>query len=82
MVTRQEAAQLLVSLAPRFGLDKVEVSGIPMRVYVNAPRSLRSLLPTQVIFIDGELPRTATGKVLKRQLRDRFTGVSARSRAS
>ena len=44
MVTREEAAQLLVSQAPHFQLDDVEFSGIPMRVYVNAPRSLRSLL--------------------------------------
>jgi long-chain acyl-CoA synthetase len=33
-------------------------------------------VPTQVIFIDDELPRTATGKVLKRQLRDRFADAS------
>ena len=39
-------------------------------------------VPTQVIFIEDELPRTATGKVLKRQLRDRFAGVSAPSRTS
>lgn len=31
-------------------------------------------VPTTVFFLDEELPRTATGKVLKRDLRDRFTG--------
>jgi acyl-CoA synthetase (AMP-forming)/AMP-acid ligase II len=39
-------------------------------------------VPTQVIFIEGELPRTATGKVLKRQLRDQFADVLGRSRTA
>lgn len=31
-------------------------------------------VPTQVFFLEEDIPRTATGKVLKRDLRDRFTG--------
>ncbi len=54
MVTREEAAQLLVSQAPHFQLDDVEVSGIPMRVYVNAPGSLRSLLESTASFGERE----------------------------
>lgn len=30
-------------------------------------------VPTRVFFLEEELPRTATGKLLKRELRDRFT---------
>jgi acyl-CoA synthetase (AMP-forming)/AMP-acid ligase II len=37
-----------------------------------AARLARFKVPTQVHFVDGELPRTATGKVLKRELRDQF----------
>jgi long-chain acyl-CoA synthetase len=54
MVTREEAAQLLVSQAPDFRLAEVEVSGIPMRVYLNAPRSLRSLLESTASFGERE----------------------------
>ena len=36
MVSREEAVQLLVSQAPHFQLTEVEVSGIPMRVYLRA----------------------------------------------
>ncbi|MEZ5596128.1 MAG: hypothetical protein R3E84_06995 [Pseudomonadales bacterium] len=31
-------------------------------------------VPTRVIFIDEPLPRTATGKVLKRELKQRYGG--------
>jgi steroid-24-oyl-CoA synthetase len=54
MVTRQEAAQLLVSHAPYFRLGEVEVSGIPMRVCVDVPRSLRSLLESTASFGERE----------------------------
>lgn len=54
MVTREEAAQLLVSQAPHFQLAEVEVSGIPMRAYVSAPRSLRSLLESTASFGERE----------------------------
>ncbi len=37
-----------------------------------ASRLARFKIPTQVHFMDGELPRTATGKVLKRELRDQL----------
>jgi acyl-CoA synthetase (AMP-forming)/AMP-acid ligase II len=36
-------------------------------------------VPTTVFFLDEDLPRTATGKVLKRDLRDRFTGPAQES---
>src|SRR5215471_10269802 len=54
MVTREEVAQSLVSQAPHFRLGEVNVSGIPMRVYLNAPRSLRSLLEATASFGDRE----------------------------
>jgi long-chain acyl-CoA synthetase len=38
-----------------------------------AARLARFKVPSQVILIDGPLPRTATGKVLKRELKDRYT---------
>jgi len=53
-LTREEAALLLVSQAPHFRLADVEVSGIPLRVYVNAPRSLRSLLESTTSFGERE----------------------------
>ncbi|MBO0730490.1 MAG: AMP-binding protein, partial [Acidimicrobiaceae bacterium] len=37
-----------------------------------AARLARFKVPTRVHFVDGELPRTATGKVLKRELRSQF----------
>src|SRR5215472_13259603 len=54
MVTREEAARLLVSQASHFRLAEVEVSGIPMRVYLNAPRSLRSLPESTASFGERE----------------------------
>lgn len=39
-----------------------------------AARLARFNVPTKVIFIDEPLPRTATGKVLKRELKERFAG--------
>lgn len=39
-----------------------------------AERLARYNVPTRVIFIDEPLPRTATGKVLKRELKQRYGG--------
>jgi long-chain acyl-CoA synthetase len=36
----------------------------------------RFKVPSRVIFSDDPLPRTATGKVLKRDLKDRYTGLN------
>lgn len=54
MLSRQEAAQVLVQDNPYFQLGEREVSAIPMRVYLNAPRSLRSLLESTASFGDRE----------------------------
>jgi len=40
-----------------------------------AGRLARFKVPTRIFFTDEPLPRTATGKVLKRELRDRFAQV-------
>jgi long-chain acyl-CoA synthetase len=40
-----------------------------------AARLARFKVPTKIFFIDEPLPRTATGKVLKRELRDRFAAA-------
>jgi long-chain acyl-CoA synthetase len=37
-----------------------------------AERLARFKIPTAFRFVEDDLPRTATGKVLKRELRDRF----------
>jgi len=39
-----------------------------------ATRLARFNVPTRVFFIDEPLPRTATGKVLKRELKERYSG--------
>ena len=36
-------------------------------------RLARFKIPTAIRLVEHDLPRTATGKVLKRELRDRFT---------
>jgi acyl-CoA synthetase (AMP-forming)/AMP-acid ligase II len=36
------------------------------------PRIAKFKLPKQVLFIDGSLPKTGTGKILKRELREQF----------
>src|SRR5215475_866024 len=53
-LTREEAAQLLISQAPHFQLAEAEVAGIAMRVYLNAPRSLRSVLEATESFGERE----------------------------
>ncbi|MGH9093973.1 MAG: AMP-binding enzyme, partial [Acidimicrobiales bacterium] len=58
--------------------------GVPVAVAAlqehAASRLARFKVPTQIIFIDEPLPRTATGKVLKRELRQRFTEPSVAER--
>ncbi len=49
------------------------VSETDIQNYV-AQRLARFNVPTQVFFIDEPLPRTATGKVLKRELKQRYAG--------
>ena len=40
-----------------------------------AERLARFNVPTKVFFLEEPLPRTATGKVLKRELKERFGGA-------
>lgn len=42
-----------------------------LRAFV-AARLARFKVPSRIIFVDEPLPRTATGKILKRQLKDRY----------
>ena len=61
-----EEVAAVVERKPGVTLDEADV-----QAYV-AEHLARFNVPTQVFFIDEPLPRTATGKVLKRQLKERW----------
>lgn len=50
-----------------------------LQVHV-ASRLASFKVPTQIYFVDDDLPRTATGKLLKRELRERFGTLAEPSR--
>src|SRR5215471_4951608 len=54
MRTRNEAVAELTAPSGEFPLESVELNGVPMRVYKNAPRSLRDLFLSTRAF--GERP--------------------------
>ena len=52
----------------------VDVTAADLQAHV-ATRLARFKVPSCIFFTDTPLPRTATGKVLKRELRDRYSAV-------
>ena len=77
-----------------FRLEPRLIDGVENRVFTGAPDSMRDLLaatarfgdrlaaykmPTTIVVRLGPLPRTATGKVLERQLRDELSAGGAAS---
>ena len=65
-----EVGRAVLVVRPGCGLDEHDV------VRHCAGRLARFKVPKSVVFVD-ELPHNATGKVLKRELRDRFGGAAA-----
>ncbi len=66
---RELGEEVVAVIEPRSGhrIDDNDVQGFA------AARLARFKVPSRVIVIDEPLPRTATGKVLKRQLKERFS---------
>jgi acyl-coenzyme A synthetase/AMP-(fatty) acid ligase len=57
-----------------------EVAAAPSDLQQHVAQRLASFkVPTRVVLVDEALPRTATGKVLKRELRQRFVESPAGS---
>ncbi|MGD8830278.1 MAG: class I adenylate-forming enzyme family protein [Pseudomonadales bacterium] len=55
---------------------EAELSEADVQAWV-AERLARFNVPTRVFFIEEPLPRTATGKVLKRELKERYAGAGS-----
>ncbi|MFU8815979.1 MAG: class I adenylate-forming enzyme family protein [Pseudomonadales bacterium] len=66
---RELGEEVVAVVEPRPGKQP---AGNDIQAFV-AARLARFKVPSQVIFSDEPLPRTATGKVLKRELKDRYT---------
>ena len=64
----EEEVAAVIECAPGATLDEAEVQAFV------ASRLARYNVPTRVFFITEPLPRTATGKILKRELRQRYAG--------
>lgn len=63
-----EEVTAVVEPRPGHHIDEEDLKGFV------AGRLARFKVPSRVIVLNEPLPRTATGKVLKRQLKDRYTG--------
>ncbi|HSS10797.1 MAG TPA: class I adenylate-forming enzyme family protein [Acidimicrobiales bacterium] len=63
----------VVAIVERQPGTRVKTSTLQQHI---ASRLARFKVPTQIIFTEEPLPRTATGKVLKRELRERYADSS------
>jgi long-chain acyl-CoA synthetase len=62
-----EEVAAVIEARPNHAIDPAEIQAFV------ATRLARFKAPTQVLISDGPLPRTATGKVLKRELKQRYS---------
>ncbi len=67
---RELGEEVAAVIEPRPG---AEVDDNDVQAFV-AARLARFKVPSRIIVMDEPLPRTATGKVLKRQLNERYAG--------
>jgi acyl-CoA synthetase (AMP-forming)/AMP-acid ligase II len=63
-----EEVTAVVEPRPGHDIDESDLQGFV------AARLARFKVPSRIIVIEEPLPRTATGKVLKRQLKERYAG--------
>jgi long-chain acyl-CoA synthetase len=62
-----EEVAAVIEARPGHTIDPAEIQAFV------ATRLARFKAPTQVLISDGPLPRTATGKVLKRELKQKYS---------